>query len=150
MVWSISQRIARGGSRGSGSAGRGRGGSGAGARGAVAVDGEDGAVDGSVSTRAQEGALGEGAGGVRVDRGAPDEVGGCLVAAEEGEGGDDHLHLRADRAERAGPVAGGGRVEGGNSGEQQIAEHVRTDLVDASGVVIAGASGIDDRVERAA
>jgi hypothetical protein len=52
------------------------------------------------------GAFAASAGGVGVDRGASDEVGGSVVGVEQGERGDDDLNLRADRAQGPGPSPG--------------------------------------------
>nr|WP_255447076.1 hypothetical protein [Schumannella soli] len=69
---------------------------------------------------------------------------GGVALADECERGDDDLHLRADRAQRALPVAMPCRVEGGGAGEQEIGEDVGKDLIDPALILIAfrGAEGV--------
>lgn len=75
--------------------------------GAVPIDGDHGPVDGVGEDPGERGRVcGESAGGVGVDRGTSDEVGGSVVGVEQGECGDDDLNLRTDRAQGPGPRAG--------------------------------------------
>ena len=114
-------------------------------RGPVPVDGHKGPVDGvGEHPRPRWGVPGQAPGGVRIDRRPADKVRGAVVGAEEGEGGDDDLHLRADRAEPAGCVAGAGRVDRWAAGEEEVGEDVGTDLIDTAGVPVVFLSGVDD------
>ena len=104
----------------------------------VAVDGEHAARDGVAEHPIPAGGhAGEAAGGVDVDRGAPDEFGGSVAEPGEGEGWDGDVHDGPDGAETAEPerwVRRGGWVVLWGAGEQHVGEDVGSELADGAWV----------------